>query len=37
LEGTFFDDQSQQINKIKVTPKRETEPAFSGYVFLFFF
>ncbi len=34
LEGTFFDDQSQQINKIKVTPKRETEPAFSGYIYI---
>jgi hypothetical protein len=34
LEGTFFDDQSQQINKIKVTPKRETEPAFTGYIYI---
>ncbi|MBU3682147.1 MAG: carboxypeptidase-like regulatory domain-containing protein [Flavobacterium sp.] len=34
LEGTFFDDQLQQVNKIKVTPKRESEPTFSGYMYI---
>lgn len=34
LEGTFFDDHLQQINKIKVTPKRETEPTFTGYIYI---
>lgn len=34
LEGTFFDDNRQQINKIKVTPKRDTEPAMEGYIYI---
>lgn len=34
LEGTFFDDQLHQINKIKVTPKRASEPAFTGYIYI---
>jgi Family of unknown function (DUF5686)/CarboxypepD_reg-like domain len=34
LEGTFFDDNKQQINKIKVTPKRVSEPALEGYLYI---
>lgn len=34
LEGTFFDDNKQQINKIKVTPKRVEEPALEGYIYI---
>lgn len=34
LEGSFFDDYDQLIHKIKVTPRREEEPAFSGYVYI---
>ncbi|RXM43433.1 DUF5686 and carboxypeptidase regulatory-like domain-containing protein [Flavobacterium sp. YO64] len=34
LEGTFFDDNNQQINKIKVTPKRDKEPVFEGFIYI---
>ncbi len=34
LEGTFYDDNKRQINKIKVTPKRAAEPAFEGYLYI---
>jgi len=34
LEGTFFDENNQQIYKIKVTPKRENEPVFEGYMYI---
>ncbi len=34
LEGTFFTDDRQQINKIKVTPKRALEPCFEGYIYI---
>jgi hypothetical protein len=34
LEGTFFDDNNHQINKIKVTPKRDKEPVFEGYIYI---
>ncbi|MBF4506981.1 carboxypeptidase-like regulatory domain-containing protein [Flavobacterium sp. JLP] len=34
LEGTFFDDNNQQINKIKVIPKRDKEPVFEGYIYI---
>lgn len=34
LEGTFFDDNNQQIYKIKVTPKRDKEPVFEGYIYI---
>ncbi|WP_264566869.1 DUF5686 and carboxypeptidase regulatory-like domain-containing protein [Flavobacterium sp. N3904] len=34
FEGSFYDDNNQQINKIKVTPKRNTEPAFEGYIYI---
>ncbi len=34
LEGTFFDENRHQINKIKVTPKRDSEPAMTGYIYI---
>ena len=33
LEGTFFEN-NQQINKIKVSPKRDKEPVFEGYIYI---
>ena len=33
LEGTFIED-GQMINKIKVTPRRTTEPTFDGYLYI---
>ena len=34
LEGTFFDDWGNLINKISVTPKRENDRVFSGYIYI---
>jgi hypothetical protein len=34
LEGSFFNENNQQINKIKVTPKRESEPVMEGYIYI---
>lgn len=34
LEGSFYDDNKQQIYKIKVTPKRDKEPVFEGYIYI---
>ena len=34
LEGIFYDDKGNLINKIKVTPKRDNDPIFSGYVYI---
>lgn len=34
LESTFFDDQNQLINKIKVIPRRDKEPVFEGYIYI---
>jgi hypothetical protein len=34
LEGTFFNESNQQINKIKVTPNRDKEPVFEGYIYI---
>lgn len=34
LEGSFFDDNKHQIFKIKVTPKRDKEPVFEGYIYI---
>ncbi|KFF05043.1 DUF5686 and carboxypeptidase regulatory-like domain-containing protein [Flavobacterium reichenbachii] len=34
LEGTFFDSNNHEINKIKVTPKRDKEPVFEGYIYI---
>ncbi|WP_338409231.1 DUF5686 and carboxypeptidase regulatory-like domain-containing protein [uncultured Flavobacterium sp.] len=34
LESTFYDDNNNLINKILVTPKRDKEPVFEGYIFI---
>ncbi|WP_281322551.1 DUF5686 and carboxypeptidase regulatory-like domain-containing protein [Flavobacterium aestivum] len=34
LEGSFYNENNQQINKIKVTPKRESEPVMEGYIYI---
>jgi len=34
FEGSFFDENKHQINKIKVTPRRETEPAMEGFIYI---
>ncbi|TCK64688.1 carboxypeptidase-like protein [Winogradskyella wandonensis] len=34
LDGVFYDDRGNLINKIKVTPKRENDPIFSGYLYI---
>lgn len=34
FEGSFFTENQQQINKIKVIPKRGTEPVFEGYLYI---
>ena len=34
LEGTFFNENNLQINKIKVTPNRDKEPVFEGYIYI---
>jgi hypothetical protein len=33
-EGSFFDDNNNQINKIKLVPKRDKEPVFEGYIYI---
>ena len=34
LESTFYDANNQMINKIKVIPKRDSEPVFEGYIYI---
>ena len=34
LESSFYDDNNQQIYKIKVIPKRDKEPTFEGYIYI---
>ncbi|MBZ4037675.1 DUF5686 and carboxypeptidase regulatory-like domain-containing protein [Flavobacterium sp. 17A] len=34
LESTFYDDNNQQVNKIKVIPRRDKEPVFEGYIYI---
>lgn len=34
LDGVFYDDRGNLINKIKVTPKRENDPVFEGYMYI---
>lgn len=34
LESTFIDENNQMINKIKVSPKRDNEPVFEGYIYI---
>ncbi|RTY99938.1 carboxypeptidase-like regulatory domain-containing protein [Flavobacterium sp. RSP49] len=34
LESTFFDENTNMINKIKVIAKRDSEPIFEGYIYI---
>ena len=34
LEGIFYDDNNNLINKILITPKRDNDAAFSGYIYI---
>lgn len=34
LEGTFYDDYNNLINKIQLLPKRDKEPVFEGYIYI---
>ena len=34
LEGTFYDDKNNLINKIKVTPRRKNDSVFEGYIYI---
>ena len=34
LESTFFDENKNLINKIKVIAKRDSEPVFEGYIYI---
>lgn len=34
LEGIFYDDRGNLINKINVIPKRENDPVFSGNIYI---
>lgn len=34
LEGSFYDDNNIQINKIKLIPRRDKEPVFEGYIYI---
>lgn len=34
FEGSFFNENNQQINKIKVIPRRETEPVMEGFIYI---
>jgi len=34
FDGSFADENNKIINKIKVTPKRNTEPAMEGYIYI---
>ncbi|WP_335975475.1 DUF5686 and carboxypeptidase regulatory-like domain-containing protein [Gaetbulibacter jejuensis] len=34
LEGLFYDDKGNLINKIKATPKRDNDPVFSGFIYI---
>ena len=34
FEGSFYTENNQQINKIKVIPRRDTEPVMEGYIYI---
>lgn len=34
IEGTFLDDNNNTINKIKVIPRRDSEPVFEGFIYI---
>lgn len=34
FDGSFYDENNQQINKIKVIPRRTSEPVMEGYIYI---
>ncbi len=34
FEGSFYNENNQQINKIKVIPRRDNEPVMTGYIYI---
>lgn len=34
LDGVFYDERGNLINKIKVIPKRKNDPVFEGYIYI---
>jgi hypothetical protein len=34
FEGSFADENNREINKIKVIPRRSSEPTFEGYIYI---
>lgn len=34
FEGSFYNENNQQINKIKVIPRRDNEPVMNGYIYI---
>ncbi|EDP69858.1 hypothetical protein FBALC1_10012 [Flavobacteriales bacterium ALC-1] len=34
LEGVFYDERGNLVNKIRATPKRENDPVFSGIIYI---
>lgn len=34
LDGVFYDERGNLINKVKVTPKRKNDPVFSGFIYI---
>ncbi|TGD56780.1 DUF5686 and carboxypeptidase regulatory-like domain-containing protein [Flavobacterium humi] len=34
IEGSFYTEDKQQVNKIKVIPRRDTEPVIEGYIYI---
>lgn len=34
LEGVFYDDRGNLINKIKATPRRQNDPVFEGFIYI---
>ncbi len=34
IEGSFYTQDKQQINKIKIIPRRDTEPVIEGYIYI---
>ena len=34
FEGSYYDENETLINKIKLTPKRDKEPVFEGYIYI---
>lgn len=34
FEGNFYDENNNQISKIKVIPRRDKEPVFEGYIYI---